>query len=118
MRKNIAKVIAAFERGVSCIGDSKRTCWTDGDTIYSYRMPIAQRMKTGAIHVVTYDAAPTRTTKSQVHALHVHFDYAKHVDAIDPNYRFRSLAGDSGYQDRFGPKSAPLEPMPRLRLVK
>lgn len=41
MRKNIAKVIRAFLDKKEASGDSKRTCWTDGDAIYSYRLPIA-----------------------------------------------------------------------------
>lgn len=37
MRKNIQKVIEAWRRGYEATGDSRRTCWTDGGSIYSYK---------------------------------------------------------------------------------
>lgn len=100
MRKNMAKVIEAFKRGESAVGDSKGTCSTDGTTVYSYRMPIARRLDGGAVQIVAYSSAPTATTRSQVRALQVTFPFAAEVTTLDPNYTFRSLAGDSGYQDR------------------
>lgn len=99
-RKNMSKVIEAFKAGKSATGDSKRTCSTDGTTVYSYRMAIARRTDAGAIQIVAYSAAPTATTRSQVQALRVAFPRAAEVETLDPAYRFRSLAGASGYQDR------------------
>lgn len=40
-RKNIEKVIAAFLEGKEAVGDSKRTCCSDGNAIYSYSTCIA-----------------------------------------------------------------------------
>ncbi len=68
MRKNIAKVIAAFNAGKSAVGDAKRSCSTDGTTIFSYRMPIAWRDESGKVHVVSYYDATSATTRTQVSA--------------------------------------------------
>lgn len=74
MRRNIAKVIEAFKVGKPAIGDSKRTCWTDGATIYSYQMPIAwweSDLKNPHIlraFVIDSNSGPSRTTKSQIRA--------------------------------------------------
>jgi hypothetical protein len=67
MRANIAKVIAAFKQGKSAIGDSRRTCWTDGKTIFSYAMPICWYDQGKAV-VVPYEDGPSRTTKMHIHA--------------------------------------------------
>jgi hypothetical protein len=74
MRKNISKVIEAFKKGKPIVGDSKRTCWTDGATIFSYQMPIAwwesdlQHPFTLRARVVDVDDGPSRTTKAQIRA--------------------------------------------------
>ena len=70
MRKNIAAVIAAFLEGSPAVGDSRRTCWTDGEILYSYAMPIAWRKhpKYGCLAVVAYECAPTATTRGHVRA--------------------------------------------------
>jgi len=68
MRKNMAKVIEAFKSGRAAIGDTKRTCSTDGNTIWSYAMPIAWRNPDGTIGVVAYEKAPSQTTRTQVRA--------------------------------------------------
>lgn len=69
MRKNVEKVIRAFEYGTSAVGDSKKTVWTDGQKVYSYRMLIAYRNDVGTIYVCSYSSAPSNTTRSQVKAL-------------------------------------------------
>lgn len=71
MRKNIERVIVAFLQGNARNGDSKHTCWTDGDTVYSYAMPIAWREPDGSVVVVPYDAGPSRTTRSQIRACEI-----------------------------------------------
>ena len=76
MRANIEKVLAAFERGQAASGDSKRTCHTDGTTIYSYAMPIAWRTPDGRIVVVPLADSPSRTTSSQIRACMVRFGAA------------------------------------------
>lgn len=68
MRRNIEKVLKAFDAGKAAQGDTKRTCWTDGKTVYSYRMPIAWRDELGTVVVVPYAAGPSRTTRSQIRA--------------------------------------------------
>ncbi len=111
MRKNILRVLRAFEQGQAAIGDSKRTCWTDGETVYSYDMPIMQRLPNGAIEIVSYDTGPTRTTKAQIRACQVNFTVYNsigyhalfvEVDTLTgyAPHTFRSRAGASGYQDR------------------
>ena len=72
MRENITKVIDCFKAGRPCKGDSKGTCSTDGKTIYSYAMPIAWKVP-GGVHVVPYEAGPSRTTKSQIRACQLAF---------------------------------------------
>lgn len=69
MRKNAEKVIAAFNDGKPAKGDSKATIRTDGDTVWSYAMPIAGFMPDGTLWILSYDKAPTATTRSQVRAL-------------------------------------------------
>jgi P2-related tail formation protein len=67
MRKNIAKVIDAFKRRVDAKGDSKGTCSTDGESIFSYRTEIARRLPNGLVWVTSY--AGSQTTKMQVSAI-------------------------------------------------
>lgn len=67
MRKNIAKVIAAFQAHKSAQGDSKRSCWTTGEEIYSYSTLIARRLDSGLIWV--HERNSTRTTNSQIDAI-------------------------------------------------
>lgn len=109
MRRNISKVIEAFKAGKAATGDSKRTCWTDGETVYSYAMPIAKRSANGSIAIINYSDAPTATTRSQVRALETAFStYApsdigpgtwtkRHsavsADTLAPSYRFVRRAG-------------------------
>ena len=69
MRKNISKVLESFLKRVPVRGDSKGTCSTDGQAVFSYAMPIAQRMPSGVYEVIRYDKAPSATTRSQVRAV-------------------------------------------------
>jgi hypothetical protein len=73
VRKNIGYVLDAFEQGKAAVGDSKRTCWTSGNVLYSYAMPIAWRHESGAVTVVAYEAGPSRTTRSQIRACEIFF---------------------------------------------
>lgn len=70
-RKNITAVIRAFLAGVPAVGDSRRTCWTDGEVLYSYAMPIAWRRdpRLRCFTLVAYECAPTATTRSHVRAV-------------------------------------------------
>jgi hypothetical protein len=67
-RKNISKVIEAFKAGRSAKGDSKATCSTDGNEIYSYAMKIAERLPDGSIWIEEYSKAPSATTRSHIRA--------------------------------------------------
>ena len=75
MRKNIEKVIAAFKLGKSTKGDSKATCSTDGETIYSYALQIARRHDDGSIWILPYaealkpDGEVSATTRLHVSAV-------------------------------------------------
>jgi len=71
MRNNIKKVIAAFYLGNAAKGDSKGTCWTDGNAIYSYSTKIAERLSTGLVWV--HERNSTRTTNSQIDAITLTF---------------------------------------------
>ncbi len=66
MRKNIEKVIAAFKAHKQAQGDSKRSCWTTGEEIYSYSTLIVRRNSDGSIWI--HDRNSTRTTNSQIDA--------------------------------------------------
>ncbi len=93
MRKNVRKVIEAFKRGEAAIGDSKRTIWTDGTTIFSYSTAIAIRVpgEAGVAYApdghkytrrtMGYDSYVrinppiyTRTTNGQIRALMAEFN--------------------------------------------
>ena len=83
MRKNIAKVIEAFKAGKSAQGDSKRTCWTDGEAVYSYNMIIAKRIRNctdDRILIVQLACGPSKTTRSQIDALRNSFSYFEDVN--------------------------------------
>jgi hypothetical protein len=85
MRQNIAKVIEAFLRGIPAKGDSKATCWTDGEIVYSYALPIARRVSRGYGKIPTIeiiDDHPTQTTRSQIDALRRTFPGADLVTEI------------------------------------
>ena len=96
MSKNVAKVIKCFRNREACRGDSKGTCSTDGNVVWSYRMPIAWRVDRcidhtdceeseavgracaaqESVRVIAYNLAPTNTTRSQVRALEYEFPRA------------------------------------------
>ena len=73
MRKNMHKVIDAFMVRKAIKGDSKMTIWTDGDTIYSYSVPIAKWDRDRNIVIVdskyVAGGAASATTRNQVYAL-------------------------------------------------
>lgn len=62
MRKNVARIMDAFLVGRAA---SDRAIHTDGHTVWSYDMPIAQRTDAG-IECVGLRQAPTMTTKMHV----------------------------------------------------
>ena len=66
MRKNISNVIDAFKNGFA---HKERTCSTDGTTIKSYAMTIAERNLDGSVWVIDRGEAPSATTRSQVDAV-------------------------------------------------
>lgn len=82
MRQNASKVIEGFKAGVAAVGDSKRTISTDGKTIFSYKMPIACRLPSGVIRVVSLSEAPSVTTKSQIRAIMAAFPDAVPVTLL------------------------------------
>lgn len=66
MRKNMRKVIEAFLKREAAIGDSKKTCSTNGNVIWSYVMPIARHGDDGVVYLLEYNEAPSVTTRRQV----------------------------------------------------
>lgn len=78
MRKNISKVIEAFRDRKSAIGDSKRSCHTDGETVYSYSTPIARRNPDGSLWITS--ERYSRTTNAQITALRVALTCHVHTD--------------------------------------
>jgi hypothetical protein len=69
-RKNVAKVLDLFLGALRGKGDSKGTIHTDGDTVYSYNMPIAARTQQGCgtwrFFVVKRSESPSRTTSQHI----------------------------------------------------
>lgn len=65
-RKNVLEVFRCF-----AIGKSKRgnTVSTDGETLYSYALPLASRVFGSLIAVVPWSAAPSMTTKQHLSSL-------------------------------------------------
>jgi len=68
MRKNILKVIDAYKQRKAAKGDSKASCSTDGERIYSYYTMIAKRKEDGFTHIVD-NSGWSRTTMMQIRAL-------------------------------------------------
>jgi hypothetical protein len=88
MRQNIRKVLDAFAASKPAKGDSKATCWTDGDTIYSYALPIARRVpgRSGARERIEILAEySTMTTNSQISAIRSRYPDAAIVDDEIPH---------------------------------
>lgn len=79
MRKNVRKVLEAFLKGKKLVGDHKHTISTDGNTIYSYDMPIARRYYDGSTigyaQIINVEQGPTRTTRSQIRSLIVYYEH-------------------------------------------
>lgn len=65
MRKNIASAIDAFHNHE---GYRDKTCSTNGQTIFSYDMPIAERHG-ATVGILTPEEAPSATTRAQVRAV-------------------------------------------------
>jgi hypothetical protein len=63
------KIINAF-RDRRLMGNPMRdSISTDGDTIYSYRMPIARRTSNGGVSIVDPAGAPSATTRNHIYGL-------------------------------------------------
>ena len=115
MRKNIAAVIGAFLEGRPAVGDSRQTCWTDGEVLYSYAMPIAWRHhpQYACLAVVIYACAPTATTRRHVRAVEQFVPGALRV--VARNYGERLLRPWQG--DAIAPAPAPAERRQRAAAV-
>jgi hypothetical protein len=81
MRKNMSNVIESFVAGRSA---QEKTCRTDGETVWSYEMPIAHRAVSGTVYVVECARSLTNTTRSQVRALESSFPNALRVLSLRP----------------------------------
>ncbi len=68
MRKNIVKVIEAFCRHEKAKGDSKETCSTDGEKIFSYSTVIAEYLPNHLIKIKDENGFSI-TTRSQIRAI-------------------------------------------------
>lgn len=66
MRRNIEKTITAFLGGRR---HTERVCSTQDSVLKSYLMPIARRVKTGAVMLVHEEASPSQTTNSHIRAV-------------------------------------------------
>lgn len=94
MRKNVQKVMEAFDVGRASGGT---TVYTDGNTVFSYDMPIAQRID-GRIEVIT--DGPTMTTKQHIGAVRSYLAFARAPHATVENltgrapHVFRRRAGN------------------------
>lgn len=72
MRKNIAKVIKAFQAGKAIKGDSKGTCRTDGYNVWSYNMLIAKKFNDNGRDMyvlIDREYGPSKTTRMQIDAI-------------------------------------------------
>lgn len=73
------KIIEAF-RARRLMGNPMRdSISTDGDTIYSYRMPIARRTPNGGIFIIDPASAPSSTTRNHIYGLQRTFTPAEIV---------------------------------------
>ncbi len=55
----------------------------DGQTIFSYAMPIARRLACGAVVLVEYESGPSRTTKSQIRACELGLIVISRVESLE-----------------------------------
>jgi uncharacterized Zn finger protein (UPF0148 family) len=74
-RKNVSAVINAFEARRP---KREATCSTDGDTVYSYGLPIASRIH-GEVVVLDPKESPSATTSGQIRAVLAAFPGARKV---------------------------------------
>lgn len=79
MRRNIERVLKHFEQGRA---HTERTCSTDGQIVYSYRLPIAFRDRDGSVSVLDPSRSPSRTTSSQISAVREWFPDAEPVAGV------------------------------------
>jgi len=77
-RQNITKVISAFRSGRPHRED---TCHTDGQTVWSYGLPIASRIG-GQVVVLDKIESPSRTTSGQIRAVMAEFPEARAVSSV------------------------------------
>jgi RadC-like JAB domain len=63
------KIINAFREHRLMGNPMRDSISTDGDTIYSYRMPIARRTASGGIAIVDPAGAPSATTRNHIYGL-------------------------------------------------
>jgi hypothetical protein len=95
MRKAHENVIKAFVRGEPAHDVMQREVgayriWTDGIQLFSYRMPIAERVthsKRVSFRLVDYAQAPTATTRAHIRACE------SLLAGRIANYRLASLKG-------------------------
>lgn len=102
MRKNMARVIAAFKNQERARGDATGTCSTDGHNVWSYDMLIARRDLKGRVYVVNRKASPLRTTSSQIDALMLTFPDAIVFGAPKPDV----VTGEAGRLPRNARRNA------------
>lgn len=104
-RKNVDKVVQRFMSGMSGYGPKNRggdhTIWTDGVTIYSYRMPIA--VKIGDRAMLVSQESPTVTTtihRNDTRSILLNHGYnVAMVDAAVVKRAADMLSGDLGRAD-------------------
>ena len=73
MRKNVQAIADAFMSGSA---RTESRMFTTGDVVYSYDMPIAQRVS-GEIEIIARSQGPSMTTKTHIAGLVTAMMYAK-----------------------------------------
>lgn len=75
MRKNLKRVVAAFERGTA---HAEGSVSTNGKEVFSYAMKIADRTPAG-VRVIAISESPSKTTSQAIAALHREYPKAQTV---------------------------------------
>lgn len=103
MRRNVENIVKAF---ISGRRGGNVTLSTDGDTVFSYDMPIAQRLRNGSLEVITRDQGPSATTRTHIAGVGFALEQAGHMPrevAVLTGHAphvFRDRAGQEGYISR------------------
>ena len=87
MRKNVQKVLGCWRMRQRCVGDSRNSISTDGETIFSYREPIVWRDRAENVYVLVSSAWSVTTRMQVAHLFHELRHAARCVDSHEDMHK-------------------------------